>query len=183
MRRSISTKTPDSGRLDQRVSPVTWNSTSTPLPRRVAVTSGVPSTSVAQVRSVRPESGSARTCRVTVTSSGTVSVANGPSREKPASGCGLSQLRLPPSVRPPRRSFTGTRSSSDPASRGPAKRTSTPPSSTQRISRSRTSPATVPTSARISIGTFWSRNCLTASVGAVRSAMRTSANGASARAR
>ena len=81
MRRSMSTNAPESGRLDQRVSAVTWNSTSTPLPRRVAVTSGVPSTSVAQVRSLRPESGSASTCRVTVTSSGTARFANGLSRE------------------------------------------------------------------------------------------------------
>ena len=40
MRRSISTKVPDSGRSDQRVSPVTWKSTIKPLPRRAAVTSG-----------------------------------------------------------------------------------------------------------------------------------------------
>ena len=61
MRLSMSTKAPDSGRSDQRVSAVTWNSTITPLPRRAAVTSGVPSASVAQVRSVSPESGSAST--------------------------------------------------------------------------------------------------------------------------
>ena len=58
---------------------------------------------------------------------------NGLSRENDASCCGWSQLRLPPSTRPPRRSFTGTRLSSPAASRGPAKRTSTPPSSTQRV--------------------------------------------------
>ena len=82
MRLSMSTKAPDSGRFDQRVSAVTWNSTITPLPRRLAVTSGVPSASVAQVRSARPESGSASTWRVTVTSFGTAMPANGPSREK-----------------------------------------------------------------------------------------------------
>ncbi len=48
----MSTNAPDSGRSDQRVSAVTWNSTIMPLPRRAAVTSGVPSASVAQVRSV-----------------------------------------------------------------------------------------------------------------------------------
>ncbi len=133
MRRSISTKLPDSGRSDQRVSAVTWNSTIIPLPRLVAVTSGVPSASVAQVRSARPASGSASTWRVTLTSFGTGILPNGPSFEKAVSGCGWSQLRLPPSVRPPRRSFTGTRSSSEPARRGPAKRTSMPPSSTQAI--------------------------------------------------
>ena len=36
MRLSMSTKAPDSGRSDQRVSAVTWNSTITPLPRRAA---------------------------------------------------------------------------------------------------------------------------------------------------
>ena len=113
MRRSMSTNEPDSGRSDQRVSAVTWNSTIIPLPRLTAVTSGVPSASVAQVRSTRPASGSASTWRVTVTSFGTGMLLNGPSREKAASGCGWSQLRLPPSVRPPRRSFTGTRSSSE----------------------------------------------------------------------
>ena len=54
--------------------------------------------------------------------------------------------RLPPSVRPPRRSLTGTRSSSACASRGPAKRTSTPPCSIQALSRSRISGDSVPTS-------------------------------------
>ncbi len=83
-----------------------------PLPRRSAVTSGVPSASVAQVRSVSRASGSASTWRVTVTSSGTAMPLNGLSREKPASFCGFSQLRLPPRMRPPRRSLTGTRSSS-----------------------------------------------------------------------
>ena len=119
MRRSMSTNAPDSGRSDQRVSAVTWNSTIMPLPRLTAVTSGVPSASVAQVRSISPASGSASTWRVTVTSFGTGMLPNGPSRENAASGCGWSQLRLPPSMRPPRRSFTGTRSSSEPARRGP----------------------------------------------------------------
>ena len=184
MRLSMSTKAPESGRSDQRVSAVTWNSTIRPLPRRCAVTSGVPSASVAQVRSVRPDPGSASTWRVTVTSVGTAMPKNGLSREKAASGCGWSQLRLPPRMRPPRRSFTGTRSSSAAASRGPAKRTSTPPSSIQRVSRSRASPATLPTSARISMGRFWSRKCFTASRRrGAPSARRTSANGLSARER
>ena len=60
MRLSISTKLPDSGKFDQRVSPVTWNSTIRPLPRRAAVTSGVPSASVAQVLSLSVASGSAK---------------------------------------------------------------------------------------------------------------------------
>src|SRR5262249_53582 len=107
-RGSISTKLPDSGRSDQRVSAVTWNSTIMPLPRFTAVTSGVPSASVAQVRSARPASGSASTWRLTVTSVGTAMVPNGPSRAQAASGCGWSQLRLPPAIRPPRRVLTGT---------------------------------------------------------------------------
>ncbi len=181
MRLSMSTNAPESGRSDQRVSAVTWNSTITPLPRRAAVTSGVPSASVAQVRSVRLELGSASTWRVTVTSVGTVMPLNGLSRAKAASCCGCSQESEPPSVRPPRRSFTGMRSSSAAASRGPAKRTSTPPSSTHRASFSRASPATLPTSARISIGRFCARNCCTACAGEPRSASRTSANGLSAR--
>ena len=136
-----------------------------PLPRLTAVTSGVPSASVAQVRSTRPASGSASTWRVTVTSFGTGMLPNGPSRENAASGCGWSQLRLPPSVRPPRRSLTGTRSSSEAASRGPAKRTSMPPSSIQAVSRSRASPATLPTSASMIIGTLCSMKRRTASAG------------------
>src|ERR1700683_3347455 len=126
IRLSISTKEPDSGRFDQRVSPVTWKSTIRPLPRRAAVTSGVPSASVAQVLSLSVASGSASTWRVTVTSLGTGMPLNGLSRENAASGCGLSQLRLPPRMRPPRRNLTGTRSSSDAGRRGPAKRTNTP---------------------------------------------------------
>ena len=183
MRLSMSTNAPEIGRSDQRVSAVTWNSTMKPLPRRAAVTSGVPSASVAQVRSVNPESGSASTCRVTVTSFGTVMPLNGLSRANAASCCGCSHESEPPSVRPPRRSFTGMRSSSAAASRGPAKRTSTPPASTQRARRSRGSPVTLPTSARISIGRFCVRNVRTDSDGEPRSASRTSANGLSARER
>ena len=77
MRLSISTKVPESGKSDQRVSPVTWNSTIIPLPRRAAVTSGVPSASVTQVFSVTAASGSASTCRLTVTSLGTAMPLNG----------------------------------------------------------------------------------------------------------
>ena len=109
----------------------------TPLPRRWAVTNGVPSASVAQVRSVNVASGSASTWRLTVTSVGTAMPKNGLSRVKALSCCGCSQDREPPRMRPPRRSFTGTRSSSAAASRGPAKRTSTPPSSIQWVSWSR----------------------------------------------
>ena len=49
MRRSMSTKRPESGRFDQVVSAVTWKRTMSPSPRLSAVTIGVPSTSEAQV--------------------------------------------------------------------------------------------------------------------------------------
>ena len=101
----MSTNAPDSGRFDQRVSALTWNSTIMPLPRGCAVTSGVPSASVAQVRSVSVASGSASTWRLTVTSFGTGMLKNGLSRENAASCCGWSQLSAPPSARPPRRSL------------------------------------------------------------------------------
>ena len=58
---------------------------------------------------------------------------NGLSRGKARELLRLLPGQAPPRMRPPRRSFTGTRSSSPAASRGPAKRTSTPPSSIQRV--------------------------------------------------
>ena len=75
-----------------------------PLPRRAAVTSGVPSASRAQVFSGRPGSGSASTCRETVTSSGAASPTNGLGASNGATCFGVSQDSAPPSVRPPRRS-------------------------------------------------------------------------------
>ena len=62
----MSTNSPESGRFDQVVSAVTWKRTISPLPRRAAVTSGVPSASRAQVFSASPGSGSASTCLETV---------------------------------------------------------------------------------------------------------------------
>ena len=91
MWRSMSTKAPDSGRFDQRGSAVTWNSTIRPLPRRAAVTSGVPSPSVAQVRLGSCASGSASTWRVTVTSFGT-----GMAAERAVARKGGERLRLVP---------------------------------------------------------------------------------------
>ena len=168
IRRSISTKVPDIGRSDQRISALTWNRLTTPLPRCSPVTSGVPSSSEAQLLVASTASGSASTCRLTVTSFGTARPANGPSAAKAARCCGFSQVRLPPRLRPPRRSLTGTRSSSACASRGPAKRTSTPPCSIQALRRSRISGDSVPTSASTIIGSFWSRNCVIACCGAPR---------------
>ena len=78
MRRSISTKLPEIGRLDHVASGVMWNSTSVPLSRLAPVTSGVPSARLAQVRSTMSEVGSASTCRVTVTSLGGARSAKGP---------------------------------------------------------------------------------------------------------
>ncbi len=169
--------------FDQRMSALTWNSASTPLPRRSPVTSGVPSASEAQLRSASSASGSASTCRVTVTSPGTCRPANGPSAANAASCCGFSQVRLPPRLRSPSRSLTGDSPSSACASRGPAKRTSTPPLSIQAPSRARRSGVSAPTSARTIIGSLSLRNCATACAGAARSARRMSANGDSARVR
>ena len=183
IRRSISTKLPDIGRSDQRMSALTWNRLTTPLPRCSPVTSGVPSSSEAQLLVASTASGSASTWRLTVMSFGTARPANGPSAANDARCCGFSQVRLPPRLRPPRRSLTGTRSSSACARRGPAKRTSTPPCSIQALRRSRISGDSVPTSASTIIGSFWSRNCVIACCGAPRSPSRTSANGASARVR
>ena len=96
-RRSISTKLPDIGRSDQRESAPTWNRLTTPLPRCSPVTSGVPSSSDAQLLVASTASGSASTCRFTVMSFGTCRPANGPSAAKAARCCGFSQVRLPPS--------------------------------------------------------------------------------------
>src|SRR4249920_1804833 len=79
IRRSISTKLPDIGRSDQRESAPIWNRLTTPLPRCSPVTSGVPSSSDAQLLVASTASGSASTCRLTVTSFGTGRPANGPS--------------------------------------------------------------------------------------------------------
>ena len=183
IRRSISTKVPDIGRSDQRMSALTWN-------RRPCPCRDVRRSPAACRRPARPSSwsastasGSASTWRLTVTSFGTARPANGPSAAKAARCCGFSQVRLPPRLRPPRRSFTGTSSSSACARRGPAKRTSTPPCSIHAFRRSRISGDSVPTSASTIIGSFWSRNCAIACCGAPRSPSRTSANGASARVR
>ena len=107
-----------------------------PLPRGAAVTKGVPSASRAQVLPARPGSGSASTWRDTVTSSGAARPKNGLSLSKAAMCLGVSHDSAPPSVRPPRLSAVGVRSSSPAASRVPAKRSSTPPDSTKAASLS-----------------------------------------------
>ena len=63
-------------------SAVVWTSTSQPLPRFSAVTSGVPSVSRAQVLPARSSVGSASTWRETVTSSGMARPAKGLSASK-----------------------------------------------------------------------------------------------------
>src|SRR5215813_11365374 len=103
VRRSISTKRPDSGRFDQSEFAVTWNSTIQPSPLRDAVTRGVPSASLAHTCDSVATVGSASTWRFTLTSSGTASPRKGLEGSKPASGCGVLQDRDPPSDRPPRR--------------------------------------------------------------------------------
>ncbi len=72
------------------------DSTIQPLPRCSAVTSGVPSASLAQVRSDNWIEGSARIWRDTVTSGGTDNPPNGLESEKPARCCGSAQASEPP---------------------------------------------------------------------------------------
>jgi hypothetical protein len=127
-----------------------WTRTSRPLPRWAAVISGVPSSSVARVAAARPGPGSASTCRLTRASWGTVSPAKGPAASKGASLSGSCQESAPPSIRSPARSGTGTKSSPLAASRGPAKRSTTPPASIQAWSFARCSGSTRPVSGRTS---------------------------------
>ncbi len=182
VRRSISTNRPEIGRFDHTVSAVTWNRTSRPWPSWRAVTSGVPSPSTAQVRLARSGSGSARTCRLTTTSSVTGSPANGLSGGNWPSGCGVDHASAPPSTRPPRRSRTGTRSSfSAAARRVPAKRRSMPPFCTQVARASLACGVSVPTSASAITGTPSSMKRWIESDGEPPDALRTSAKGSSAR--
>ncbi len=102
-RRSISTNSPESGRFDQSEFAVTWNSTIKPWPCFAAVTSGVPSARRAQTSASLATVGSASTCRLTFTSSGTARPRKGLLSSNGASGCGVLQESEPPSERPPRR--------------------------------------------------------------------------------
>ena len=170
-RRNISTNSPDNGRFDQSAFAVTWNSTTRPAPRAAAVTSGVPSASVAQVCPSSVAVGSASTCRLTVTSAGTASPANGEAAANGASPAGAFHDNAPPNCRSPLSSFTGSSGSLSPigcsAVRGPANRTSSPPFSTHAITASRSGPAGSGRSARtktemspaISLAMLSSRNC------------------------
>ena len=179
-RRSMSTNSPDNGRLDQSALAVTWNSTTRPAPRVACVTSGVPSASAAQVWPARSAEGSASTCRFTFTSSGTPRPANGELALNCATPAGSAQDNAPPSWRSPPSSLTGISGSISPngcsAVRGPAKRISSPPCSTHLVSASRSAPAGSGRSARISTDTS---RCSSVA----RSASRTSVNGDSARRR
>ena len=105
IRRSISTKLPESGRFDQLVSAVTWKRTSQPLPDCAAVTSGVPSASAAQVRSASAPSGSASTWRLTsdVVGHGQAGERAAARRSSRAAAASC-QERLPPRMRSPWRS-------------------------------------------------------------------------------
>ena len=155
MRRSISTNRPDSGRFDQSELAVTWKKISWPSPRLAAVTSGVPSLRRAHTFTSGPSpAGSASTCLLTSTSAGGVRPANRLSSPNGASGCGVAQDRAPPSVRPPSRSGTGSRSSPPFSRRGPAKRTRMPPFFTHCSTRSLMSCGSVPMSASISADTL-----------------------------
>ena len=128
IRRSMSTKVPESGRFDQLVSAVTWKRISQPLPEGAAVTSGVPSASAAQVRSVSVPSGSASTWRWTSTSLGhgqpgeraLLVEARRAAAASARTGCRRARGRRGGGV-------TGISASVAAARRGPAKRTSVPP--------------------------------------------------------
>ena len=130
---------------------------SVPCRGAAAVTSGVPSASVAQVRSVSCESGSASTWRVTVTSFGTGMPLNGLSREKagellrlvPAQAAAEDAAAAPQLYR--HQIVVGTRPGAGRRS-APARR-----HSRSICVRRSSASATLPTSARISIGRRWSR--------------------------
>ena len=176
IRRSISTKRPESARLDQSALAVVWTSTIQPRPCFSAVTSGVPSTSRAQVLAARSISGSASTWRDTVTSAGIDSPANGLSGSKGASLAGCSHDSAPPMVRPPRRSRTGNSLSSCSARRGPAKRSNRPPAPTHLPTARASADESGPESGKISTASWrFSRS--------VADPRRISLNGPSARSR
>ncbi len=161
----METNNPESGRLDQSVVLLTWNSTISPLPRAACVTSGVPSASRAHVCSVSVAEGRARTCRETVTSLGGTKPANGEVASNWASFCGVPHVMEPPSWRAPSSKVTGSRSCVGgwvfslsvvsaasscwaPARVGPAKRISVPPFFTHSRTFSRVSgSASVPSGA------------------------------------
>ena len=181
MRLSMSTNAPDSGRSDQRVSAVTWNSTIRPLPRALRGD---------QRRAVgerRPGAVGERGVGLGQHLAGDRDVGrHRHAEERALAREGGELLRLvpaqaPPRTRPPRRSLhrhevvvgggeprTGE-AHQHAAVLDPARRAARAPR------------ATLPTSARISIGRRCSMNWLTACAGEPRSASRTSANGSSAR--
>ena len=130
MRRSISTNRPDSGRFDQSELAVTWKKHHLAV---AALGRGDERRAVLEPRPdlhVRPE-------RLPGPPAPAGSPAPRAARSGPRTGrrrrtgpaaCGVDHDKAPPSVRPPSRRATGSRSSPPFSSRGPAKRTSTPPS-------------------------------------------------------
>ena len=139
MRRSISTNRPDSGRFDQSELAVTWKKMSWPSPRlaagdeRRAVLQARPHLHLgSEPRRVGQHLPVDQHFRPARRQAGKQAVV---ARRAP-SGCGVDQDSAPPSVRPPSRSGTGSRSSPPFSSRGPAKRTSTPPFFTHCSTRS-----------------------------------------------
>ena len=160
-----------------------WNSTTIPLPRLSPVTSGVPSASVAQVWAARSGVGSARICRLTVTSAGGGRLANGPLGGNSVTACGVVHDSAPPNDRSPRRNNTGSNSSSFPdvSSRELAKRTSVPPFSIQSIRDARAFSGMIPTSPITMTAGFCSRSCGIASLRSGLGGSTTSAKGSRAR--
>ena len=161
-RRSISTKRPEIGRFDHAALAVVWTSTSHPLPLFSAVTRGVPSSSRAQVLAARSRDGRARTWRRMRTSAGTARPWKGLAAEKGARVAGCRHDMLPPIIRSPWRSATGSRTSVSPARRRPAKRTATPPLDIQSSRRLRASSCRRPGSASTSIASSRSSRSVTA---------------------
>ena len=156
IRRNSSTNRPESGRFDQSLLADVWTSTTRPLPRRAAVTSGVPSVSRAQVLSPRSSDGSARTWRWIKTSPGISIPAKGLAVSKGARRAGSSQVSAPLRLRLPPRKRTGINGSAPcngvvplpSARRGPAKRSNRPPRSIQSRSCARSASGRMPMSGR-----------------------------------
>ena len=124
---------PTAAAYDQVVLAVVCTRTSQPLPRCAPVISGVPSARRAQV--ARGQLGPRLRQHLAMhhdVALGHLQLGRaGRPRRSSVSGSGRAQDMAPSRLRSPRRSGTGTRSSSALARRGPAKRSSTPPVSTQ----------------------------------------------------
>ena len=178
-RRSMSTNRPDSGRLDQSALAVTWNSTTRPAPFGISVTSGVPSSSAAQVRAGQIGGGFGEDLAVDLDFIGDLQAG-----ERRGWREGRQTGRLAPGHRAAQLAVAGEQShrqqrcrcrwSAASAVRGPAKRISSPPLRTQPSRASRSGPACSGRSARI-------RTEMSRFSSVAASPSRSSVNGSSAR--